>query len=110
MNVLILLACCHTVIVDPNNGNPLYNSSSPDELALVNAAKFFGIKFINRDIENNITLIMPDGEVLTYALLNILEFNSDRKRMSVIVKEPGGKIILMCKGADNVIKQRIAQT
>lgn len=39
-----------------------------------------------------------------YKLLNVLEFNSDRKRMSVIVKDPNGKIKLMCKGADEVIK------
>ena len=37
-------------------------------------------------------------------LLNILEFTSDRKRMSVIVKDPEGKIKLLCKGADNIIE------
>jgi magnesium-transporting ATPase (P-type) len=33
----VFLACCHTIIVDEQNGK--YNSASPDELALVNAAK-----------------------------------------------------------------------
>jgi magnesium-transporting ATPase (P-type) len=41
-----------------------------------------------------------------YELLNTLEFTSTRKRMSVIVREPGGQIMLYCKGADNVILER----
>lgn len=37
-----------------------------------------------------------------YQILNTLEFNSDRKRMSVVFKMPSGKIMLYCKGADSV--------
>jgi phospholipid-transporting ATPase len=61
-----------------------YNASSPDELALVNAAKFFGVEFMKRD-EDNFVHLNFRGEMIKYKLLNILEFNSDRKRMSVIV-------------------------
>ena len=44
------------------------------------------------------------GEQLKYKLLNTLEFNSTRKRMSVIVKDmQNGQIILLCKGADAVM-------
>ena len=42
-----------------------------------------------------------------YQLLHILEFTSDRKRMSVIVRTPSGKIKLFCKGADTVIYERL---
>ena len=35
-----------------------------------------------------------------YRVLNILEFNSSRKRMSVIVQPPEGPLLLLCKGAD----------
>lgn len=35
MRVILFLASCHTIIIDQGS----YNSSSPDELALVNAAK-----------------------------------------------------------------------
>ena len=47
-----------------------------------------------------------------YKLLNTLEFNSTRKRMSLIVQEPdemGGRIVLMCKGADSIIAQRLTE-
>lgn len=54
------LALCHTVVAeskamtDGENNKIYYNSSSPDELALVNAAKYFGYFFKGRDDDNNI--------------------------------------------------------
>lgn len=41
-------------------------------------------------------------------MLNILEFNSTRKRMSSLIRGPDGKIKLYCKGADTVIFERLA--
>ena len=52
--VLLLLAACHTVIVNPKNGT--YNASSPDELSLVNGAKQLGFEFIQKDEKNNIII------------------------------------------------------
>lgn len=49
------------------------------------------------------------GDVIKYKLLNVLEFTSTRKRMSVIVEDPSGQKILMCKGADSIIKERLSQ-
>ena len=46
------------------------------------------------------------GKKETYELLNILDFNNDRKRMSVIIRQ-NGKITLYCKGADSKIKERL---
>jgi len=85
--ILTHLALCHTIIVDEKTGR--YNASSPDELALVNAAKFFGYEFIKRDSDNNIT-ISCHGKLRKFKLLNILEFNSTRKRMSVIIEDLQG--------------------
>lgn len=42
-----------------------------------------------------------------YELLSILDFNNVRKRMSVILRR-NNKIILYCKGADNVIYDRLS--
>lgn len=37
-----------------------------------------------------------------------MDFNSDRKRMSVVLKDPtDGKIKLLIKGADSIIKSRL---
>lgn len=45
---------------------------------------------------------------MTYEILNILDFNNERKRMSVIVRDPTtDKITLYCKGADTVVFERL---
>ena len=45
---------------------------------------------------------------LEYELLNIIEFSSMRKRMSVIVRDTKGEIKLLTKGADSVLEQLLA--
>ena len=82
--IIMHLALCHTIILDERTGK--YNASSPDELALVNAAKFFGAVFKKRDEDNNM-VIEYLGKELKFRLLNILEFTSTRKRMSVIIED-----------------------
>jgi hypothetical protein len=44
--------------------------------------------------------MIPNSHCRTYKLLNILEFSSARKRMSVIVRTEEGPLFLFCKGAD----------
>lgn len=77
-----------------------YEAESPDEAALVVAAKVFGFFMIKRT-NTTITLRerMPDGSRdCEYDVLNLLEFNSTRKRMSVIVKDrQTGRMVLYCK-------------
>ena len=82
-----------------------YQAQSPDENALVSAARNFGFVFTERS-SRTIT-IQALGQAETHELLCILDFNNVRKRMSVIVKYEG-KIKLYSKGADNVIFERLA--
>ena len=53
-NFLTHLAICHTVVAEAKDGKIVYNASSPDELALVNCAKYFNFFFKGRDDDNNI--------------------------------------------------------
>lgn len=48
------------------------------------------------------------GTTQEFQILNVCEFNSTRKRMSTVVREPDGRIKLYCKGADTVILERLA--
>ena len=54
MDVILCMALCHTVILDTKKN--VYTSASPDELALVNAAKQFGYEFSDRDKDENIII------------------------------------------------------
>uniref|UniRef100_A0A8C7Q1P6 Phospholipid-transporting ATPase n=1 Tax=Oncorhynchus mykiss TaxID=8022 RepID=A0A8C7Q1P6_ONCMY len=103
-----LLSLCHTVMVEQKEGKePLvYQAASPDEGALVTAARNFGFVFLSRT-QDTITISEMDQE-MTYEVLALLDFNSDRKRMSIILRFPDGRIRLYCKGADTVIYERLS--
>jgi phospholipid-translocating ATPase len=133
-----LLAVCHTVLLEEksdresrNTQNSItqalanntakmpvlkYKAQSPDEACLVTFAAECGFVFKGREhnaeTEQNEIVIDALGEEARYGLLNVLEFDSDRKRMSVIVRTAGtngkkGDVILFCKGADSVIFERL---
>ncbi|XP_066966209.1 phospholipid-transporting ATPase ID isoform X15 [Macrobrachium rosenbergii] len=101
-----LLSLCHTVMPEESRGKLEYQAQSPDEGALVSAARNFGFVFKSRT-PNSIT-IFAKGVQEVYELLCILDFNNVRKRMSVILKRDG-KIRLFCKGADSIIYERLKE-
>ncbi|XP_027360109.1 putative phospholipid-transporting ATPase 9 [Abrus precatorius] len=113
-NFFRLLAICHTAIPEvEDTGNVSYEAESPDEAAFVIAAREIGFEFYKRT-QTSLSMYVLDpvsGNKVerTYKLLNVLEFNSTRKRMSVIVKDEEGKIWLLCKGADSVMFERLAK-
>ncbi|XP_017852723.1 phospholipid-transporting ATPase ID isoform X2 [Drosophila busckii] len=103
-NFFRLLSLCHTVMAETVNGRLEYQAQSPDEAALVSAARNFGFVFRTRT-PNSITIEVM-GRIEEYELLHILDFNNVRKRMSVILRD-GNSVVLYCKGADNVIYDRL---
>uniref|UniRef100_A0A8C8LQ77 Phospholipid-transporting ATPase n=1 Tax=Oncorhynchus tshawytscha TaxID=74940 RepID=A0A8C8LQ77_ONCTS len=101
-----LLSLCHTVMPEEKKeGELYYQAQSPDEGALVTAARNFGFVFRSRTPES--ITVVEMGELVTYELLAVLDFNNVRKRMSVIVRSPEGKLTLYCKGADTIIFERL---
>ncbi|CAD0084869.1 unnamed protein product [Aureobasidium vineae] len=105
---MLVLALCHTVITERTPGDPPkleFKAQSPDEAALVATARDCGFTVLGRSNDGIIVNVL--GEEREYTVLNILEFNSSRKRMSAIVRMPNGKIVLFCKGADSIIYSRL---
>ncbi|XP_069379069.1 phospholipid-transporting ATPase ID-like isoform X2 [Paralichthys olivaceus] len=102
-----LLSLCHTVMAEEKKEGEslLYQAQSPDEGALVTAARNFGFVFRSRTPDS--VSIVEMGRQRSYELLTILDFNNVRKRMSVIVRSPEGKLSLYCKGADTIIYERL---
>jgi phospholipid-translocating ATPase len=58
-------------------------------------------------IEDSIGREDSTNDELKYSLMTVIEFTSSRKRMTVIVRGPDGRIRVMCKGADSVIQERL---
>lgn len=108
---LLCIALCHTCLPEAkDNGEIAFQAASPDELALVEAARDLGIMLIDRPAQS-IKLQTRDADGFlqteTYQVLDVIEFSSKRKRMSIIIRMPDGRLCIFCKGADNVIMSRL---
>jgi magnesium-transporting ATPase (P-type) len=101
------LSMAHEVVVQEDEaGRSKYQGPSPDEITLVEAARDMGFEFVKSTQEK--TIIKVHGDTRTYDLLEIFSFNSDRKRMSVVIREDG-LIKMYTKGADSIVKARLAR-
>ena len=87
-----------------------YNAPSPDEKAILEGCSYLGMKFAGEDeVKCNCKVLDTRSQttsVKSYKKLHTLEFDSVRRRMSVIVKHPNGKIYLISKGADSSVMPR----
>uniref|UniRef100_H3CHB3 Phospholipid-transporting ATPase n=1 Tax=Tetraodon nigroviridis TaxID=99883 RepID=H3CHB3_TETNG len=99
------LSLCHTVMAQRDEETLVYQAASPDEEALVGAARELGWVFLSRT--RDFVTVSELGVARQYQLLALLDFTSQRRRMSVLVREPEGGIKLYCKGADIVILERL---
>ena len=106
------LSLCHTCSVEVNeDGKEEYICVSPDSIELVKAAQAQGWAY--EESGNPDTKILGLGPIRDtkkkFEKLEIIEFSSDRKRETIIVKTDEGKIILYCKGADSIIEKRLSE-
>ncbi|SCU90430.1 LADA_0F04016g1_1 [Lachancea dasiensis] len=114
---MLALALCHSVLVEKSKNDPSkleLMAQSPDEAALVGTAREMGFAFAGKTKTG--LIVEVQGVKKEFQILNILEFNSTRKRMSCIVKLPGStpeappRALLICKGADSVIYSRLKRS
>lgn len=108
--LLLSLALCHTCIPEKDaDGNITYQAASPDEMALVTGAHDLGYIVTHRQSNTVTVKTLYHGDedkpvYETYEVLDVIEFSSARKRMSVIVRFPDQRICLICKGADSTVR------
>lgn len=100
----LALAACNTIVPitvetsDPSVKLLEYQGESPDEQALVYAAATYGFVLIERTSGH--IIIDIQGERQSFKVLGMHEFDSDRKRMSVIIGCPDQTVKAFVKGAD----------
>ncbi|KAI4831656.1 hypothetical protein KUCAC02_001191 [Chaenocephalus aceratus] len=113
------LCLCHTVQVKEEEtvdgikhgihqgkSTSFYISSSPDEVALVEGMKRLGFTYL-RLRDGHMEILNREDEIERFELLEVLTFDSVRRRMSVIVRSSTGELYLFCKGADSSIFPRV---
>lgn len=118
MQLFLGFTLCHDLMVRShdtedasNRDQPFYVGSSPEEVAFADAASVCGIRLFHRGPtvigQDTCQIAIESSErVKIYSILDVIEFCSDRKRMSVIVQEVGPEskdIFCITKGADNVM-------
>ncbi|XP_070173336.1 phospholipid-transporting ATPase IF-like isoform X2 [Littorina saxatilis] len=122
----MVLVLCHTVRVDNVSGGDAgfgastvyssdgqdydYHASSPDEKALVEACRRYGIIYHGIHDELMEVTFPTETEMRRYKVLHILDFSPTRRCMSIILKNDQGEIYLLCKGAELAVFNKIAAT
>ena len=111
------LALCHTCSIQTNEkGEEGYACVSPDSIELVKAARNQGWKFTESGTNSirRINVGYYEYKTIDFEKLQLIEFSSDRKRETIIVREKNYKdsknnvIKLYCKGADSIIEERLS--
>ncbi|KAK4152472.1 hypothetical protein C8A00DRAFT_34827 [Chaetomidium leptoderma] len=110
---ILCLALCHTCLPETGeDGEISFQAASPDELALVEAAKDLGCLLVERAAQSmTLQTRAANGSTLTetFEILDVIEFSSKRKRMSIIIRMPDGRLCIFTKGADSAILPRLRQ-
>lgn len=96
----LTLAACNTVIpiLQDDTVSIDYQGESPDEQALVAAASAYGYTLFERTSGH--IVVDVNGETLRLDVLGLHEFDSVRKRMSVVIRFPNNAVKVLVKGAD----------
>ena len=79
-NIHLFLTCmalCNTVFTEFNQEKLIFNASSPDEIALINAARKFKYIFKKRQF-GSIVILEVDGVEKIYSILDIIEYTNER--------------------------------
>lgn len=103
-DLALVLATCHNVTPTEEDGVCFYQAASPDEVAIVKFCESIGLKLIKRDRTSLTLLHVASRSELVYDILYNFPFNSDTKRMGLVIKDRvKDEIFFMEKGADVVM-------
>lgn len=111
LNMLMysLILCNNVQPCFDNEGKRFLQSSSPDEIALVEFAEQMGFFMAERErLKIHVREPSTGKDINTYTILENFPFSSARKRMGIVLRiEKTGKLIYFLKGADTVIKEKV---
>ncbi|CAL9728696.1 phospholipid-transporting ATPase Neo1p [Monosporozyma unispora] len=103
-DMIVTLAICHNVTPTFEDDELTYQAASPDEIAIVKYTESVGLSLFKRDRHSISLLHENSGINLHYDILQVFPFNSDTKRMGIIIydKQRDENWFLQ-KGADTVM-------
>ena len=114
-NAMLGLSLCHNVTpVFPEEGSGEteveFQASSPDEVAMVKFASTVKIRLHDRTLKHCTLKVLDDDKELRYTILKMFPFTSERKSMSIFIKDDAtGQCWFYMKGADVKMRQCVRQ-
>lgn len=100
----LVLALCHNVTPSEEDGTVSYQAASPDEVAIVKFCESVGLRLYRRNRTSITLLHLSTNQELHFDILYIFPFNSDTKRMGIVIRDvQKDEIWFMEKGADTVM-------
>lgn len=105
-DIVYTLAICHSVTPSFDNNQIEYQAASPDEIAIVKWTASVGLSLSKRD-RHSMTLYHEATDTsFVYDILHVFPFNSDNKRMGIIIRDKATEEVwFMQKGADVVMAE-----
>lgn len=100
----VALALCHNLGIESSgeaDASIEYRAESPDEAALAAGAAQLDVVFLGR--KQNRVMLREFGKDRVYTLEVTIPFDSDRKRMTVVVRADDGSYMVFTKGADTIM-------
>lgn len=109
-DLVLTLAICHNVTPTIEDEVLEYQAASPDEVAIVKFTQAVGLSLVKRDRTKMTLLHTASGKLYDYDLLQVFPFNSDTKRMGVVVYDKTkDEYWFYEKGADTVMSRIVMQ-
>ncbi|PRT53146.1 Phospholipid-transporting ATPase DNF2 [Wickerhamiella sorbophila] len=100
------LALCNTAVTEFEDGKLIHQAQSPDEACLVKFCRQVGCMLT--EAKKGLMSVNIRGVEETYEVLQMIFFSSQRKRMSILVKNPEGRCFVFTKGADGVVARGLS--
>ncbi|KAG0683390.1 putative aminophospholipid-translocase [Pichia californica] len=109
-DLILTLAICHNVTPTVEDNILEYQAASPDEVAIVKFTQSVGLSLIKRDRSSISLLHVSTGKVYEFEILQVFPFNSDTKRMGIVVYDKTkDEYWFYEKGADTVMTKIVVQ-
>ncbi len=108
-DAITALGLCHNVTPVEENGETVFQASSPDEVALVKFSESLKMR-LNQRSQLRMQIINSDGKPEDYAILANFPFSSETKRMGILLKHlESERIIFYLKGAEVIMENKVQE-
>eukprot|EP01129_Flabellula_baltica_P007095 TRINITY_DN2729_c0_g1_i2.p1 TRINITY_DN2729_c0_g1~~TRINITY_DN2729_c0_g1_i2.p1 ORF type:complete len:581 (+),score=100.38 TRINITY_DN2729_c0_g1_i2:64-1806(+) len=107
LHLLRCLGLCNTASISSDEAKK-FDAKNQEDLTIVERSIYLGCELVSRQGDNVKLDIIGMGRHEEYQVLREFEFSSERKRMSVVLRnKETGRVFINTKGAMNILEERM---